>query len=79
MLLGKVAWFSGLGNLEGKLSKIGILAPLLANYLVLGKLHNSSTAFSYLNMKLIIVPIVLGTMTSLCKLKNSFKKCLINN
>lgn len=50
------------GKLEVKLSKIGILAPLLANYLVLGKLHNPSTAL-YLNMKLIIGPIVLGTVT----------------
>jgi hypothetical protein len=31
---------------------------------VLGKLHNPSTAL-YLNMKLIIVPIILGTMTEI--------------
>ena len=41
------------GQLEGRLSKTGILAPLFANYLVLGKLHNPSTAL-YLNVKLII-------------------------
>ena len=52
------------GKLEVRLSKIGILAPLLANYLVLGKLRNPSTAL-YLNMKLIIVPIILGTMTEI--------------
>lgn len=62
------------GKLEVRLSKIGILAPLLANYLVLGKLHNPSTAL-YLNMKLIIVPIGYNDR-NLCKLKNSFNKWL---
>lgn len=72
MLLGKVAWFSGSGATRGKASKIGILAPLLANYLVLGKLHNPSTAL-YLNVKLIIVPIGYNGK-KLCKLSNSFNK-----